>query len=180
VSSGGGAHHQNGVAERAIQTVVWKARTMMIHLQIMLPDHFQANLWSFAVSYATWLHNHTPTEDLGFAPIEVFIGTRLNCHDLRCIRVFGCPSYVLDQRLQDGFKIPKWEPQARLGQFLGFSGSHSTMIGTIRNLRTPIVSPQYHVVYDKTFTSVASKQVLDDDAYWNDFFYIIMITTLKR
>jgi hypothetical protein len=84
--------------------------------------------------------------------------------------VFGCPSYVLDPRLQDGFKIPKWEPRARLGQFLGFSGSHSTTIGTIRNLRTGFVSPQYHVVYDETFMSVASKQVLDDDTYWNDLF----------
>jgi hypothetical protein len=138
--SGVGAHHQNGVAERAIQTVMWKARTMMIHLQIMWPDHFKANLWSFAVTYTAWLHNHTPTEDSGFAPIELFSGVKLHCHDLRRIRVFGCPAYVLDPRLQDGFKIPKWEPRARLGQFLGFSSSHSTTIGTIRNLRTGYVA----------------------------------------
>jgi hypothetical protein len=95
--SGVGAHHQNGIAERAIQTVMWKARTMMIHLQIMWPDHFQANLWSFAVTYATWLHNHTPTEDLGFAPIELFSGVKLHCHNLRRIRV-----YKMDLKFQNG------------------------------------------------------------------------------
>jgi hypothetical protein len=132
--SGVGAHHQNGVAERAIQTVMWKARTMLIHLQIYWPDHFKANLWPFALTYAAWMHNHTPTQDLGFAPIELFSGIRLHCYDLRRIRVFGCPTYVLDPRLQDGFKIPKWEPRARLGQFLGFSTTHSTTVSLIRNL----------------------------------------------
>jgi hypothetical protein len=94
--SGVGAHHQNGVAERAIQTVMWKAQRMMIHLQLLWPDHFAFNLWSFALSYAKWLHNRTPTEDLGFSPIELFGGVRLNCHHLRRVRVFGCPAYVLD------------------------------------------------------------------------------------
>jgi hypothetical protein len=42
---------------------------MMIHLQLLWPD-FAANLWTFALTYAMWLHNHTPTEDLGFTPIE--------------------------------------------------------------------------------------------------------------
>lgn len=170
--SGVGAHHQNGIAERAIQTVVWKARTMMIHLQIHWPEHFQANLWTFALNYATWLHNHTPTHDLGFAPIELFSGTRLHCHDLRRTRVFGCPTYVLDPRLQDGFKIPKWEPRARLGQFLGFSSSHSTTIGLIRNLRTGFISPQYHTVFDEKFLSVSSARpsILESQEFWSDLF----------
>jgi hypothetical protein len=67
---------------------------MMIHLQLLLPDHFAANLWSFALSYAMWLHNHTPTEDLGFSPIELFSGIHLNYHHLGRVRVFGCPTYV--------------------------------------------------------------------------------------
>jgi hypothetical protein len=157
--SGVGAHHQNGVAERAIQTVMWKALTMMIHLQLFWPDHFAVNLWSFAVTYATWIHNHTPADDLGFAPMELFSGMRLNCHDLRRVCVFECPAFILDPRLQDGFKIPKSEPRARLRQFLGFESSNSTTIGTTRNLRTGYISLQYHVV---------SSQSLDSEEYWND------------
>ena len=37
--SGVGAHHQNGVAERAIKTITWWARTMMLHAIIMWPEH---------------------------------------------------------------------------------------------------------------------------------------------
>jgi hypothetical protein len=32
--SGVGERHQNGVAERAIQTVMWMEGTMLIHLQL--------------------------------------------------------------------------------------------------------------------------------------------------
>jgi hypothetical protein len=53
---------------------MWKAHTMMIHLQLLWPDHFAANLWTFALTCATWLHNHTPTDDLSFAPIELRSG----------------------------------------------------------------------------------------------------------
>jgi hypothetical protein len=169
--SGVGAHHQNGIAERAIQTVVWNARTMLSHAHLRWPDHFHSNLWPFAMTYATWLYNHTPNED-GFAPIELLTGVLLGCHHLRRSRVWGCPGYVLDPRLQDGKKIPKWEPRARQGQFLGFSSVHSTTVGLIRNLRTGFISPQYHVVYDERFTTVGSSDdhIQSVEATWVDLF----------
>jgi hypothetical protein len=169
--SGVGAHHQNGVAERAIQTVVWNARTMLTHAQIHWPDSFDANLWPFAMDYATWIYNRTPG-DSGFAPIELVSGILLDCHQLRRCRVWGCPSYVLDPRLQDGRKIPKWEPRARQGQFLGFSKTHSTTVGLIRNLRTGFISPQYHVVHDERFTTVTTSDSIIDtiEATWQDLF----------
>eukprot|EP00978_Attheya_sp_CCMP212_P026824 scaffold88955_cov24-Attheya_sp.AAC.1 len=62
--------------------------------------------------------------------------------------------YVLDPRLQDGKKVPKWQPRSKRGQFVGFSPDHSSTIGLIRNVSTGYVSPQFHVVYDDYFTSV--------------------------
>ena len=56
--------------------------------------------------------------------------------------------------MQDGHKIPKWDPRAKRGQFLGFSKRHSTTVGLIRNLKTGSVSPQYHVVYDDLFHTI--------------------------
>ena len=47
--SGVGAHHQNGKAERAIQTVVKKARTMMLHLSLHWPETFSMDLWPYAI-----------------------------------------------------------------------------------------------------------------------------------
>ena len=42
--------------------------------------------------------------------------------------VFGCSCYALDPRLQDGKKIPKWEPHAQARQFLGFLKEHSSKV----------------------------------------------------
>ena len=58
--SGVGAHHQNPCAERAIQTVVYMARTMLIHAKLHWPDEFDIKLWPFALDYACWIHNHLP------------------------------------------------------------------------------------------------------------------------
>jgi hypothetical protein len=73
----------------------------------------------------------------------------------------GCPAYVLDLKIQDGKKIPKWQPKSRRGQFLGFSKQHVSMIGLVHNIRTGSISPQFHVVYDDRFTTIPSR--LDDD-----------------
>jgi hypothetical protein len=126
---------------------------MLLHLQIHWPNKFNTKLWPFALSYTAWLYNHIPKSN-GLAPIEIFCGTRTSCDYLRRARVFGCPVYVLDPRLQDGKKIPKWEPRARRGQFLGFSAAHSTSVGLIRNINSNHVSPQFHFVADPRFETV--------------------------
>ena len=68
----------------------------------------------------------------------------------------GCPVFVLDPKLQDGKKIPKWNRRSRLGQFLGFSDEHSSLVANVQNLSTGFVSPQFHVVFDDLFQTVFS------------------------
>ena len=58
--------------------------------------------------------------------------------------------------MQDGMKIPKWEPRSRGAQFVGYSPLHSSTVGLVRNLRTGNISPQFHVVYDDFFETVHS------------------------
>jgi hypothetical protein len=155
--SGVGAHHQNGVAERAIRTVTEWARTMLLHAMLHWPDEVDLDLWPFAMDHAIYLWNHLPNEHTGVAPVEVFTGQVLDDFDfLKSVQVFGCPCYVLDPKLQDGKKLPKWVPRSRRGQYLGISTEHSSTIGRIRNLTTGYVSPQFHVVYDPFFTTVPS------------------------
>jgi len=60
----------------------------------------------------------------------------------------GLPCVRLRSDTSRWKKIPEWRPRSRRGQFLGFSATHSSTIGLIRNLRTGNVSPQFHVVYD--------------------------------
>jgi len=153
--SGVGAHHQNGPAEQAIWTIQDMTRAMMLHMSVHWPDEYDTQMWPFAMDYVTWLYNHTPQKESRLAPMEIFCGTKLNCENLRCAKVFGSPTYVLDPKLADNFKIPKWSARACLGQFLGFSKLHSSSVGLIRNIRTNYVTPQFHTIYDQTFSTLS-------------------------
>jgi hypothetical protein len=85
--SGVGAHHQNGIAERAIRNVTEKARSMMQHAYLHWPEEFHVELWPFALDYACWILNHTPNHKHGWMPIELFCGTSVDCQHLRRTRV---------------------------------------------------------------------------------------------
>jgi hypothetical protein len=81
---------------------------------------------------------------------------RNNDDVLKGAHVFGCPVYVLDAALQDGKKIPKWAPRARLGLFLGFFDLHSSQVPLVLNVDSKKISPQYHVIFDDDFHTVNS------------------------
>ena len=107
--SGVGAHHQNGVAKRSIQTVTQWARTMMLQASIHWPDASDLELWPFALAHAVYIWNHLPKRYNLMSPIELFSGTKVdNYARLQRSHVWGCPVYVLDPKLQDGKKIPKF------------------------------------------------------------------------
>jgi hypothetical protein len=173
VFSGVGAHHQNGVAERGIQTITRWARAMVLHAAIHWPDEADLALWPFALEYAAFIWNHLPREDHFLSPVEIFTSTKSKDYsNILRTHVWGCPVYVLDPRLQDGKKVPKWQPRSKRGQFLGFSPDHSSTIGMIRNISTGYVSPQFHVVYDDYFSSVPNadnggvEAVVTDNVDW--------------
>ena len=154
--SGVGAQHQNAEAERAIQTVMYMARSFMIHAALHWGSDGSddLSLWSFAVDYAAWLYNRIPQRLSGITPLEMITSTKSDHRDLLRSHVWGCPVYVLEPTLQDGKKLPKWNRRARMGQFLGFSRQHSSTVAMVQNLHTGYVSPQYHVVFDDNFQTV--------------------------
>ena len=69
---------------------------------------------------------------------------------------------MLDPKLQDGKKLPRWKPRSHLGQFMGRSREHASNVGLMRNLRTGAVSPQFNVVYNDHFTTVGADTSLDN------------------
>ena len=76
----------------------------------------------------------------------------LRLHDFH---TFGCPCYILDSQLQKNSKgVPKWEPRARLGIYLGLSPAHAANVALVINPKTGLVSPQFHIVFDDDFTKV--------------------------
>jgi hypothetical protein len=94
-------------------------------------------------------------------PLEVFTNTKSDHRDLQHAHVWGCPVFVLDPRLQDGKKIPKWNRRARLAQFVGFSPEHSTLVANVRHLQTNYVSPQFHQIHDDNFETILNDTLLD-------------------
>ena len=168
--SGVGAHFQNGVAERAIQTVISWSMCYMMHQLLHWPSCFQDDLWPFALDHAVNVWNHLPQSRSGLSPIELFTRTKWPHHDLIShAKVWGCPVYVLDPTLQDGKRLPKWTPKSHLGMYMGSSPSHSETVARILSLETGYVSAQYHVVYDELFSSVQGTltEELFDHARWH-------------
>ena len=169
--SGVGAHHQNGVAERNIRTIAQWARASMLHLAMHWPQVASIKLWPMAMDYAVWVFNRLPNLESGLSPNEIWSSTRASHDDFRRAHVFGCPVYVLEPKLQDGKKIPKWSPRARLGMFLGFSTLHSSLVPLVLNVKTGKISPQYHVIFDDKFETVPSLSDGQDlDEQWNHIF----------
>ena len=169
--SGVGAHHQNGVAERAIQTVTYWARAMMMHQLHHWPSEYNPNLWALAFEHAVYIWNSLPRSRNGLSPQELFTGVKSASSDptLTNLRVWGCPAWVLDPRLQDGHKIPKFTPRSRCGMYVGSSPKHSDTIGRVLNLTTGHISSQFHVVYDEQFSTAVGEldkdKVLDAETF---------------
>ena len=107
-----------------------------------------------SVNHAVYLCNILPAEETGMSADELFSRTTSNHSEILILQPWGCPAYVLMPTLQDGKKIPKWQPRSRRGQFVGWSPMHASSVGLIRNLMTGRLSPQFHVVFDPWFETV--------------------------
>ena len=57
---GTNAHHQNGVAERAIRTISNMARAMIIHAAALWKHGIDSSMWPMAIQYATYVYNNIP------------------------------------------------------------------------------------------------------------------------
>eukprot|EP00804_Cyclotella_cryptica_P030035 CCRYP_016932-RA/>CCRYP_016932-RA protein AED:0.41 eAED:0.41 QI:0/-1/0/1/-1/0/1/0/126 len=110
------------------------ARTFMVHVSLHWSERGVDDLalWDFAVKHAAWLYNRIPNSTRGLTPLELLTKTKADHRDLLRSHVWGCPVFVLDPKLQDGKKIPKWNCRLRLGQFLAFSDEHSSLVANVR------------------------------------------------
>ena len=156
--AGAGAHHQNGVAERAIRTVVSIARTMMIHSAIHWPEVADASLWPMAVQHAAYVYNHVPDPSTGLSPVDLFTRQRWPQSRLLDLHVWGCPVYALHKSLSDGKKLGKWTPRSIRHILMGVSRNHASTIPSLLNPETGAINTAYHVVFDNWFATVPTKE----------------------
>ena len=127
-----------------------------MHAFIHWPDMEDTSLWPMAVTHATYLWNLVPNPATGLCPADVFSCTKFEHSKDLDLHVFGCPAYVLDKSLSDGKKIPRWKPRSQCCVYLCRSVSHASSVPIILNPETGSITPQFHVVFDDWFATIAN------------------------
>ena len=105
-----GAQHQNTRLERSVLTIIYMARTFMVHSSLHCTDHGANDiyLWSFVVKDDVWLHNILPNYCSSITPLELLTRNRSDYHDLIWSYVWGVPflyctlNYKMIKRHQSG------------------------------------------------------------------------------
>ena len=104
------------------------ARTMLMHAALRYTEGtLSTDICPMAMDYAVWVYHRTPDMQYGLSAIEIWSRSRFEpvSEILSNFHVCGCPTYVLEQKLQKpGVKIPKWDPRSRIGVNMGFSNMH--------------------------------------------------------
>ena len=93
---------------------------MLIYSSIRWPTYEDKSLWPLAVSHDVYLQNHIPIMESGVGPIEIWTGSKQSHSYLSNSHPWGCPVYILDPKLQDGQKLPKWRTRSQVGKYVGF------------------------------------------------------------
>ena len=173
------AHFQNGVAEKWIRDLQEQARTMLLFAVHKWPKMLSMALWPYALRMANEVRNATPLDKQNKTPQELFTQVEI-APKLKHFHTFGCPTYILDNRLQGNKALQKWQARSRLGIYLGPSPNHSRSISLILNPRTGHTSPQYHVKHDDFFETVNPKKTTNFDATPPEWKYLARFLQRKR
>ena len=81
---------------------------------------------------------------------------------------WGCPGFVLEGRLQSDPKgVPKWEPQSRVVIYMGHLSCHAGLVVLVLNPTSGHISPQFHVVFNDTFSTVPYMRPGTVPEHWN-------------
>ena len=164
---GVGHHAQNGIVERRIGLLTEHARTMLLFAQRMWPQAISPMLWPFALKMAANLHNYFNLDSDGNSPASKFMRVRQDSLvTLSDFHTFGCPCYVLNSHGAIG--PPKWDPRSNLRIYVGHSPVHASNVAMVLDPFTGLVSPQYHVVFDDHFVTLAGLRTNTVPSSWTD------------
>jgi hypothetical protein len=151
-----GAHHQNGIIKNKNKMLTLSACTLILHGILMWPQMIDTMFWPFAFKAAAERHNYLSINKDGQTPISILHGVTSETIMVKSFHTLFCPVYVLDSRTQSagGPGPPEWEPCSCIGVYLGHSPFHTGSVALVFNPRTGRVSPQYHVVFGDTFSTI--------------------------
>jgi hypothetical protein len=67
---------------------------------------------------------------------------------------FGCPVFVLYNKLQHNAPFQKWKERSRVGIYLGRNPTHGANVSLVLDRMTGLVSPQFHLKHHPSFHMV--------------------------
>ena len=102
----------------------------------------------------------------GDSPADLFTTFGWKLTEFLNLHVFGCPTDVLDNRLSDGKRIPRWTPRSTRCIYLGKSPVHASTVPLVLNPSTGAITTQFHVVFDDWFHTVST--IVEDLPNFND------------
>jgi hypothetical protein len=106
------------------------------------------------VTYDNHVYNTNPKD--GVCRADIFMGSAVPRHQFMDLHVWGCPVYVLDPKIQQGQKLPRWAPWSKRGMFLGISQQHASEVPLVLNLGIVSIITPFNVVSGDLFTTVPS------------------------
>ena len=137
--------NQNGVSERAIRTIVEKARTMLLNARL------SEGFWEEAVRTAVYLKNRSPTKAVDLiTPSEAWTGQR---PELNHLRPFGCDSYAF---IHPDLRT-KWNPKVKSCTFLGYIENTTAQYRVWNGHRIVVVSASNLRFNEQSFKNRDSK-----------------------
>ena len=153
--AGVNAHHTNGLAEKRIRDLQDLTRTMLIHANARWQNAITVNLWPYALRLANDAINNTPSFQNAacFTPLQVFLESKVNPNPKHFVP-FGCPVYVLKDAVAQNKPHHKWNHRSRVSIYLGTSPQHGQNVALVLNRENGLVSPQFHVQYNRQFQTV--------------------------
>jgi len=120
---------------------------MLIHAHHRWPQAVTHHHWPYALRMANSARNSVAREFDQPYPLELFNCVKIQ-NNVNHFHTFGCPVFAHEP------KTSKWEERARMGQYLGTSPNHAKSAALVLSLQTGLVSPQFHVSFDKHFQTV--------------------------
>jgi hypothetical protein len=123
------AHFQNGIAKRSIRDLSKSARKQLLHARACWPQAVHFALWPYALRNTALLHNSLPVLEDGTLGLELFSSICVGSN-MKHVHTFGCPVFVLQNKLASVKSLPRWSPPACLGFNLGQSPMHARNVYT--------------------------------------------------
>ena len=111
------------------------------------------SLCPYSLIQAKHIKNCLPYQEYGTSRLEIFTGSKI-ATNIRDNNSFGCTVYDFHNQLQEGGRISKWNPGAKMGLYLGPSTRHARSLYLVMNMYMDTKFPQFCVQNEKFFETL--------------------------